>query len=93
MTGRKKNLRSVNLMAQMKKPPEKRYSVKKVLGGIASLCFLAISLYGAYKNPDMIPDILYPVGLFASALMGMKSLSVLGGMYLSNKYGGSGNAK
>ena len=49
-----------------------KYSVKKSLGSIGSACIFAISLYGAWKQPEMIPNILWPLMAFVSALFGIK---------------------
>ena len=45
-----------------------KYSVKKSLGTIGSVCIFAISLYGAGKQPEMIPNILWPLMTFVGAL-------------------------
>ncbi len=49
-----------------------KYSVKKSLGTIGSVCIFAISLYGSGKQPEMIPNILWPLMAFVSALFGIK---------------------
>ena len=49
-----------------------KYSVKKSLGSIGSICIFAISLYGAYMQPEQIPNILWPLMAFVGALFGIK---------------------
>ena len=49
-----------------------KYSVKKSLGSIGSVCIFAISLYGSWKQPEMIPNILWPLMAFVGALFGIK---------------------
>ncbi len=49
-----------------------KYSVKKSLGTIGSVCIFAISLYGSGTQPEMIPNILWPLMAFVSALFGIK---------------------
>lgn len=49
-----------------------KYSVKKSLGSIGSFCIFAISIFGSWKQPEMIPNILWPLMAFVSALFGIK---------------------
>ena len=49
-----------------------KYSVKKSLGSIGSIVIFVISLYGSWKQPEMIPNILWPLMAFVSALFGIK---------------------
>ena len=49
-----------------------KYSVKKSLGSIGSIVIFVISLFGSWKQPEMIPNILWPLMAFVSALFGIK---------------------
>ncbi len=49
-----------------------KYSVKKTLGVIGSCVIFIISLYGTYKDVNQIPNILWPLITFVSALFGIK---------------------
>ncbi len=49
-----------------------KYSVKKSLGSIGSIVIYAIAMFGAYKQPEQIPNILWPLMAFVSALFGIK---------------------
>ena len=47
-------------------------SLKKTLGTIGTLLFYTICGYGSYKDPSMIPSILWPLATYAAALFGIK---------------------
>lgn len=72
-------------MTQTAKPKEKKekpFSVKKVYAGIGTIIIFTISLYGAVKIPEMIPQILISLMGFVILLFGIKSSSVLIGKYI-----------
>jgi len=78
------------MMRTDQKKKEKRFSVKKVYAGIGTIIIFAISLYGAVKIPEMIPQILISLMGFVILLFGIKSSSLLIGKYIE-KGGKNGN--
>lgn len=53
----------------------RKFSVKKTVGVVGSLCFYAIAAFGIYKDPSQAPAILWPVGAYTAALFGIKTFS------------------
>jgi len=78
------------MMRTDQKKKEKRISVKKVYAGIGTVIIFTISLYGAVKIPEMIPQILISLMGFVILLFGIKSSSVLIGKYIE-RGGNNGN--
>ena len=65
-------------------------SVKKVYAGIGTIIIFAISLYGAVKIPEMIPQMLISLMGFVILLFGIKSSTLLIGKYIE-RGGNNGN--
>lgn len=59
-----------------------KFSVKKVYAGIGTIFIFMLAGMGGYKNPDMIPELLYPLIFLVSALFGFKSASVVAEKYI-----------
>jgi len=78
------------MMRTDQKKKEKRFSVKKVYAGIGTIIIFAISLYGAVKIPEMIPQMLISLMGFVILLFGIKSSSLLIGKYIE-RGGKNGN--
>lgn len=62
-----------------------KFSVKKVYAGIGTIYIYALIGFGAFKSPDMIPELLYPLSLLVLSLFGFKSASVVAEKYIDKK--------
>lgn len=64
---------------------EKKWSVKKTLGGVGFFAFLGIALLAVWKDPAQAASVLWPVGALVGALFGIKTFG--GAMLQKNKSG------
>lgn len=62
-----------------------KYSVKKIYAGIGTIYIYVLIGFGAFKNPDVIPELLYPLSLLVLSLFGLKSASVVADKYIDKK--------
>ena len=67
--------------------PIARFSVKKTVGVVGSLCLYAIGLFAVWKDPSQASNILWPLGTFTAALFGIKTF---GGAMNKKISGGAG---